>query len=84
MLPNNLTNVLCILLHYSNEDDLTMKQTEIIFINDVIKKHKLSGASVKMYQEGWDFLQLQTALYINSELSGIPQAMMVHRLSSFV
>lgn len=54
-----------------------MKQSEIIFINDVIKKHKLSGASVKMYQEGWDFLQLQTALYINSELSGIPLAMMV-------
>lgn len=61
----------------TNEDDLTMKQSEIIFINDVIKKHKLSGASVNMYQEGWDFLQLQTALYINSELSGIPLAMMV-------
>lgn len=60
----------------TNEDDLTMKQSEIIFINDVIKKHKLSGASVNMYQEGWDFLQLQTALYINSELSGIPLAMM--------
>lgn len=54
-----------------------MKQSEIIFINDVIKKHKLSGASVNMYQEGWDFLQLQTALYINSELSGVPMNMMV-------
>ncbi|XP_025836904.1 DNA-directed RNA polymerase III subunit RPC1 [Agrilus planipennis] len=60
----------------TNEDDLTMKQSEIIFINDVIKKHKQCGASVNMYQEGWDFLQLQTALYINSELSGIPLAMM--------
>ncbi|KAI4470240.1 dna-directed rna polymerase [Holotrichia oblita] len=60
----------------TNEDDLTMKQSEIIFINDVIKKHKLSGANVNIYQEGWDFLQLQTALYINSELSGIPLAMM--------
>lgn len=60
----------------TNEDDLTMKQTEIIFINDVIKKHKMSGASVNMYQEGWDFLQLQTALYINSELSGVPLSMM--------
>lgn len=58
-----------------------MKQSEIIFINDVIKKHKLSGASVNMYQEGWDFLQLQTALYINSELSGIPLSMMVKFLS---
>ncbi|CAG9841200.1 unnamed protein product [Diabrotica balteata] len=60
----------------TNEDDLTMKQSEIIFINDVIKKHKQSGASVNMYQEGWDFLQLQSALYINSELSGVPLAMM--------
>ncbi|CAG9816329.1 unnamed protein product [Phaedon cochleariae] len=60
----------------TNEDDLTMKQSEIIFINDVIKKHKLSGASVNMYQEGWDFLQLQSALYINSELSGVPLALM--------
>lgn len=61
-----------------------MKQSEIIFINDVIKKHKLSGASVNMYQEGWDFLQLQTALYINSELSGIPLAMMVCCLKSLI
>lgn len=68
---------LIVRLRFRNEDDLTMKQSEIIFINDVIKKHKLSGASVNMYQEGWDFLQLQTALYINSELSGIPLAMMV-------
>ncbi|KAG5879450.1 hypothetical protein JTB14_027687 [Gonioctena quinquepunctata] len=60
----------------TNEDDLTMKQSEIIFMNDVIKKHKQSGASVNMYQEGWDFLQLQSALYINSELSGVPLAMM--------
>uniref|UniRef100_A0A3Q1AIV8 DNA-directed RNA polymerase subunit n=1 Tax=Amphiprion ocellaris TaxID=80972 RepID=A0A3Q1AIV8_AMPOC len=42
----------------TNEDDLTMKLTEIIFLNDVIKKHRMTG--------------LQCALYINSELSGIP------------
>lgn len=28
-------------------------------------------------QESWDFLQLQCALYINSEMSGIPLAMAV-------
>lgn len=60
-----------------------MKQSEIIFMNDVIKKHKQSGASVTMYQEGWDFLQLQTALYINSELSGVPLAMMVSLILAF-
>ena len=28
-------------------------------------------------QESWDFLQLQCALYINSEVSGIPLSMAV-------
>ncbi|KAK2098398.1 DNA-directed RNA polymerase III subunit RPC1 [Saguinus oedipus] len=56
----------------TNEDDLTMKLTEIVFLNDVIKKHRISGAKTQMIMEDWDFLQLQCALYINSELSGIP------------
>nr|XP_009858083.1 LOW QUALITY PROTEIN: DNA-directed RNA polymerase III subunit RPC1-like [Ciona intestinalis] len=56
----------------TNEDDLTMKLTEIIFLNDVIQKHRATGAKSHMIMEDWDFLQLQCALYINSELSGIP------------
>ncbi|XP_013774384.1 DNA-directed RNA polymerase III subunit RPC1-like [Limulus polyphemus] len=56
----------------TNEDDLTMKLTEIIFLNDVIQKHRASGAKMQMIMEDWDFLQLQCALYINSETSGIP------------
>ncbi|XP_051928207.1 DNA-directed RNA polymerase III subunit RPC1 [Hippocampus zosterae] len=56
----------------TNEDDLTMKLTEIIFLNDIIKKHRVTGAKTQMFMEDWDFLQLQCALYINSELSGIP------------
>ncbi|XP_075466476.1 DNA-directed RNA polymerase III subunit RPC1 isoform X3 [Ascaphus truei] len=59
----------------TNEDDLTMKLTEIIFLNDVIKKHRITGAKTQMIMEDWDFLQLQCALYINSELSGIPMNM---------
>jgi len=59
----------------SNEDDLTMKLTEIIFLNDVIRKHQSSGAKVQIIMEDWDFLQLQCALYINSEVSGIPMNM---------
>ena len=31
-----------------------------------------SGATAKMMQDAWDFLQLQCALHINSQLSGIP------------
>ncbi|XP_038060034.1 DNA-directed RNA polymerase III subunit RPC1-like isoform X2 [Patiria miniata] len=56
----------------TNEDDLTVKLTEIIFLNDVIRKHQQAGAKMSMIMEDWDFLQLQCALYINSETSGIP------------
>jgi len=56
----------------TNEDDVTMKMTEIVFLNDVISKHKQSGATSKLIQDDWDFLQLQCALHYNSQLSGIP------------
>jgi len=56
----------------TNEDDVTMKITEIVFLNDVIVKHRQSGATAKMLQDDWDYLQLQCALHINSQLSGIP------------
>ncbi|XP_017880116.1 DNA-directed RNA polymerase III subunit RPC1 isoform X1 [Ceratina calcarata] len=56
----------------TTEDHLTMKLSEIVFINDVIQKHRQSGAKVQMYNEDWEFLQLHCALYINSEMTGIP------------
>ncbi|KAK3090302.1 hypothetical protein FSP39_010768 [Pinctada imbricata] len=56
----------------TNEDDITMKMTEILFLNDVIQKHKATGAKMSMIMEDWDFLQLQVALLYNSETSGIP------------
>lgn len=59
----------------TTEDDITMKLTEIIFLNDVIQKHRSQGAKVQMIMESWDFLQLQCALYINSEVSGVPLSM---------
>ncbi|XP_064601918.1 DNA-directed RNA polymerase III subunit RPC1-like [Liolophura sinensis] len=59
----------------TNEDDVTMKMTEIIFLNDVIQKHRATGAKMQMIMEDWDFLQLQVALLYNSETSGIPHHM---------
>ncbi|XP_041970102.1 DNA-directed RNA polymerase III subunit RPC1 [Aricia agestis] len=59
----------------TNEDDLTMKQSEILLINDVIARHAGSGGKCELVQEDWDYLQLHAALYINSELSGIPLSM---------
>lgn len=56
----------------TTEDDLTMKQSEILLINDVIAKHMSSGGKIELIQEDWDFLQLHCALYFNSEVSGVP------------
>ncbi|CAF1241130.1 unnamed protein product [Rotaria sp. Silwood1] len=59
----------------TNEDDLTIKLSEIIFLNDVIQRNRLNGVKMDKLVEQWDFLQLQCALYINSSLSGIPAHM---------
>lgn len=56
----------------TNEDNLTMKLTEILFINDAIQRHRQCGMKIQMYNEDWEFLQLHCALYVNSEMSGIP------------
>lgn len=64
----------------SNEDDLTIKLSEIIVVNDLIQKRRSSGASIAMLIEVWEFLQLQIALYINSETSGIPMNMRPKKL----
>lgn len=48
-----------------------------MFLNHTILKHKAQNARIQMIIEDWDFLQLQCALYINSELSGIPLSMQV-------
>lgn len=61
----------------TTEDDLTMKQSEILLINDVINKHMTSGHKIEQVQEDWDFLQLHVSLYFNSEVSGIPLTMLV-------
>lgn len=68
----------------TNEDALTMKLSEIIFINDIIQKHMQSGVNVQMYYEDWDFLQLHCGLYINSEMSGIPLNMQASEIYIFV
>jgi DNA-directed RNA polymerase III subunit RPC1 len=68
----------------TTEDDLTIKLTEIVFLNQTIRKHKDQNARIQMIIEDWDFLQLQCALYINSELSGIPLSMQVSHIFTFI
>lgn len=59
----------------SNEDDLTVKLSEIVYTNFIIRDALEKGATVQMLMEDWDFLQLQCAMYINSELPGVPLAL---------
>ncbi|KAI1788935.1 beta and beta-prime subunits of DNA dependent RNA-polymerase [Ganoderma leucocontextum] len=59
----------------SNEDDLTVKLTEIVFSNALIKQGLLKGAPTAQFMEQWEFLQLSVAMYINSELPGVPSQM---------
>ncbi|KAI9305749.1 hypothetical protein BJ944DRAFT_161146 [Cunninghamella echinulata] len=56
----------------SNEDDLTAKLTEIIFTNAIIRAGLERGVTVTNLMEQWEFLQLAAAMYINSELPGVP------------
>ncbi|KAI5480363.1 DNA-directed RNA polymerase III subunit RPC1 [Pseudohyphozyma bogoriensis] len=56
----------------TNEDDLTVKLTEIVFMNAVIKTGLAKGTTTTALMEQWDFLQLAVATYINSELPGVP------------
>ncbi|XKL62278.1 hypothetical protein PGB90_002111 [Kerria lacca] len=56
----------------TNEDDLTMRLSEIIMTNDYIAKHREMGAKSPMIAEAWEVLQLHCALLVNSEMSGIP------------
>lgn len=56
----------------TNEDNLTMKLSEILLINDTIQRHRHMGMKIQMYTEDWEYLQLHCALFINSEMSGIP------------
>ena len=57
------------------ESYLTTKLAEIINQNNVIKKHRATGCRLEDIIEDWFYLQLHCAVYINSELSGIPQGM---------
>ncbi|KAF9651025.1 beta and beta-prime subunits of DNA dependent RNA-polymerase [Thelephora ganbajun] len=59
----------------SNEDDITVKLTEIVFTNALIKQGIAKGAPVSQFMEQWEFLQVSVAMYINSELPGVPPQM---------
>lgn len=58
----------------TNEDDITIKISEIVHTNKLLRDGIEKGNPLSLINEDWDHLQLQCALLINSELPqvGIP------------
>ena len=57
----------------STEDDITSKMSDIVHINTLIKEGLSKGQPIQTIMEQWDFLQVQIAMYINSEVPGLQQ-----------
>ena len=55
----------------STEDDITSKLSDIVHVNSLIREGLQSGQPVQTIMEQWDFLQIQIAIYINSDVPGI-------------
>ncbi|KAG5357864.1 DNA-directed RNA polymerase III subunit RPC1 [Yarrowia sp. B02] len=51
----------------SNEDDLTVKLTEIVWTSAIIEAGLKQGMAVASLMEQWELLQLAVAVYINSD-----------------
>lgn len=56
----------------SNEDDLTVKLTEIVWTSSLIRAGLEKGMSITNLMEQWDYLQLALALYINADTPSGP------------
>lgn len=57
----------------STEDDITSKLSDIVHVNTLIREGLQSGQPVQTIMEQWDFLQIQIAIYINSDVPGLQQ-----------
>lgn len=53
----------------SNEDDLTVKLTEIVWTSSMIRAGIQKGISINSLMEQWDYLQLAVGVYINSDIA---------------
>lgn len=57
----------------SNEDDLTTKLAEIVWVSGMIRSGLHKGAIIRTIMEQWEYLQTQIAMYINSDIPGLSQ-----------
>ncbi|RQM05557.1 hypothetical protein DH86_00001594 [Scytalidium sp. 3C] len=57
----------------STEDDLTTKLADIVHISSLIRSALQKGQPVQTIMEQWEYLQLQIAMYVNSDVPGLQQ-----------
>ena len=58
----------------STEDDITAKLADIVHISSLIRGGLQKGQPIQTIMEQWEFLQIQIAMYINSDAPGLQQA----------
>jgi DNA-directed RNA polymerase III subunit RPC1 len=59
----------------SNEDDLTVKLSQMLIMNSIIEGAIKKGQATTVLMDNWEKLQLIAAKYFNSDQPGIPQSM---------
>lgn len=57
----------------STEDELTSKISEIVHISSLIRTALQRGQPVQTIMEQWEYLQVQIAMYVNSDVPGLQQ-----------
>ncbi|KAM0265352.1 hypothetical protein ACHAQJ_000193 [Trichoderma viride] len=57
----------------STEDDLTAKLAEIVYISGLIRTALNKGKPMQTIMEQWEYMQLQIAMYVNSDVPGLNQ-----------
>ena len=57
----------------STEDDLTTKLSDIVHISSLIRNSLQRGQPLQTVMEQWEYLQLQIAMYVNSDVPGLQQ-----------
>ena len=55
----------------TTEDDITSKISDIVHINTLIKQGLQNGSPLSTIMEQWDFMQLQVAMIVHSEMPGV-------------
>ena len=55
----------------TTEDDITSKVSDIVHINTLIREGLHNGSPLSTVMEQWDFMQLQIAMIVHSEMPGV-------------